>query len=72
MSIMLTVWEDTDFSANEYRCALDIYLMTVLSSLYGLIMDRSIRTPGHGKNVVYGIDATNKHYLKDQIQLIGR
>ena len=27
---MSTVWEDTDGFANQYRYALDIYLMTVL------------------------------------------
>ena len=31
VSIMSTVWEDTDDCANKYRCALAIYLITVLS-----------------------------------------
>ena len=32
VSGMSTVWEDTDDCANQYSCALDIYLMIVVSS----------------------------------------
>ena len=42
MSGMSKVWEDTAGCANKYRCNLDIYLMTVLSSSYGIIMDLAI------------------------------
>ena len=45
-------------------CALYIYLMTALSSLYGIIMDRAIDTSGHGNNVSYGLNDTEKLYLK--------
>ena len=61
---MSIVWEDTDCCANQYRCALGVYLMTVLSSSYGIIMDCTINAPGHGNNVVYGISSTGKRYLK--------
>ena len=64
---MSTVWEDTDGCANKYRCALAIYLMTILSYSYGIILDRAINAPVHEKNVVDGINATYKHYLKEQI-----
>ena len=47
-----TVWKDTDGCAKQYTSALDIYLTTVLSSEYGIIIDRSINAPVHGKNVV--------------------
>ena len=59
-----TLWEDTNGCAKQYRCALGIYLMTVLSSSYGSIMDFAINAAGHGKNVVYGLNATDKHHLK--------
>ena len=67
---MSTLWEDTDGCANKYRCALTIYLMTVLSSSYGIIMDRAMNAPGHGKNVVDGLNATEKHYLKGGKELM--
>ena len=49
VSGMSTVWEDTDGCDNQYMCALDIYLMTVLSYSYGIIMDRAINAPGNVK-----------------------
>ena len=46
---MSTVWGDTDGCDKQYRCALDIYLITVLSYSYGIIIDSSINAPGRGK-----------------------
>ena len=45
MSGMSKVWEDTGGCENRYRCALSIYLMTVLSSSYFIIMYRLIDAP---------------------------
>ena len=45
-------------------CALDIYLMTLLSSPYGIIMDCGINEPGHGNNVVAVLNAKDRIYLK--------
>ena len=56
--------EDTDGYAKQYRCNLDIYFMTLLSSLYGIIMDNSVNAPGHGNNAVDSINYTGKLYLK--------
>ena len=61
---MSTLWEDTDGLAKKYRCYLNIYLMNVLSSSYGIIMDQAMNAPGHGNNVVDGLNATRKRYLK--------
>ena len=46
--------------------------MTVLPYSYGIIMDRAINTPGHVKNVVYGLNATDKWHLKGEMELIGK
>ena len=64
VSSMSTVWEDTDGCAKQYRWALDIYLMTVLSSSYGIIIYRAINSPVHLKKVVGGLNATDKGCLK--------
>ena len=69
---MSTAWEDTNGCANQYRCALNIYLMNVLSSSYGIIMDHAMNSSGHGKNVVDGINAMEKLYLKEKIQHMGK
>ena len=59
-----TVWEDTNGCAKEYMCALDIYLMSVLSYSYGIIIYRSINAKGHLNNVFDWLNATNKCFLK--------
>ena len=41
-----------------------IYLMTVLSSANGIVMDHTINAPGHTQNFVDGINATDEQYLK--------
>ena len=64
MSGISTVWEDTYGCDKQYRCDLAIHLMTVLSSLYGIIMDHAINAPGNGKNVVDVPNETYKDYLK--------
>ena len=69
---MSTLWEDTNGCAKKYRCALDIYLMLVISSSYGIIIYRAINSPGHGNNVVDGLNATEKRYLKEQMECIGK
>ena len=70
VSGMSTVWEDTDGFANQYRCDFSLYLMTVLSSSYGIIMNRAINAPGYWNNVVYGLNATGKYYLKGEMELL--
>ena len=35
-------------------------------------MDCAIILPGHGKNIVDGINATHKHYLKEKMELTGK
>ena len=72
MSGISTVWEDTDGCAKEYRCVLDIYLMTVLSSSNFIITYHSINTPGHVNNVGDVLNATDKRYLKGEMEFIGK
>ena len=64
VSVVSTVWEDTNFCAKKYICALDIYLITVLSSSYSIIMDCAINAPGLWNNAVDIINATKIFYLK--------
>ena len=41
----------------------------MLSSWYGIIIDSAINAPGHGNNVVDGMNATDKRYLKEKWNL---
>ena len=70
VSGILTVWEGTYGCSKKYRCALVVYLMTVLTDSYGIIMGHKINAPGHGNNVIDGLNSTDKHYLKEKMELI--
>jgi hypothetical protein len=67
----LTVWDDTDGCAKQYRCGTAIYLLSILASTYGVIIDRAIGAPGHGKDIVDGLNATDKIYLRKMMCMIG-
>ena len=69
-----TIWENTDGCAKQYRCASALYLMSVMSQTYSIIIDRGISAPGHGKELVYGLNAVDKCYiyqLMSKVQLPG-
>ena len=44
-----TIWGNTDGCADQYRCASILYLMSVSSQFYSIVIDRSISAHGHGK-----------------------
>ena len=48
--------------------------MSVISQTYSLIIYRGISAPGHGKEVVDGLNAVNKRYiykLMSKVQIPG-
>ena len=63
MSGMPKVLEYTGGCAKQYRCALDIYLLNVLSYLYGIIIDCEINASVTINNVVNGLNATDKCFI---------
>jgi len=67
----LTVWDDTDGCGKQYRCGTAMYLLSILASKYGIIIDRAIGAPGHGKDIVDGLNATDKVYLRKAMCMIG-
>ena len=58
-----TIWENTDGCAEQYRCASALYLMSVMSQTYSIIIDWGVSAPGHGKEVVDGLNAVDKSYI---------
>ena len=46
--------------------------MTVLSYSYSIITDRAINAQGHGNNIFDELNATEKKYLKEIMELIGK
>ena len=61
--------EDTDGCAKQHRHDLVIYLTTVLSSSYDIIMYRAMNEPGHGNNVVDGLNKMEMSYVKEKMEL---
>ena len=57
------MWDQTDGCAKQYRCSIDYYLMSYLSTSYQIVLDIAVDTPGHGKDVVDGFNAVQKRYL---------
>ena len=48
-STLITIWENINDCAVQYRCASEIYLISVLSQSHSIIIDWGISAPGHGK-----------------------
>ena len=64
------IWENTDGCAEQYRCASALYLMSLISQTHSLIIDRGISAPGHGKEVVDGLNAVDKRYIYQLISKV--
>ena len=61
---LTTMWDHMDGGAKQYRCASYIYLLSCFSLEFSIIIDRSVRSPGYGGNVIDYMNARDKHMLK--------
>ena len=57
------IWKNTDGCDEQYKCASALYLMSVMPQCYSVIIDWGISAPGHGKEVVDGLNAVDKRYI---------
>ena len=53
------IWGNTDGCYEQYICASALYLMSVMSQCYSIIIGWGISAPGHVKEVVYGLNAVD-------------
>ena len=49
--------------AEKYRCALELYLMSVILQYYSVIIDIGISAPVYVKEVVDVLNAIDKQYI---------
>ena len=63
--------ENTDGCAEQYRCASAMYLMSVMSQTYSIIIDSGLSEPGCGKEVVDVLNSIDKHYIYISIDVQG-
>jgi hypothetical protein len=62
--------DNTDGCAKQYRCGTALFLLSLLVVLNNVIIDWAVGAPGHGKDVVDGLNATDKRYLKQKINMV--
>ena len=55
--------KNTDVCDEKSRCASALYLMSVISQCYSVIVDQGISAPGHGKEVVDELNAIDNCYI---------
>ena len=73
LSSLSIIWENNDGFAEQYICASALYLISVMSQCYSVIIDRGIIAPEHGKEVVDGLNAIENRYiyqLMSNVQLL--
>jgi hypothetical protein len=66
-----TMFESTDGCTKQYRCGTACFLLSLLAVTRQIIIDRAIGAPGHGKDIVDGLNATDKQFLADKMCKIG-
>ena len=57
------IWRNTDGCAEHNRCASALYLMSIMSQCYSIMIDQGISAPWHGKEVVHELNDNDKHYI---------
>ena len=65
-----TMFENTDGCANQYDCATAIHLLSMLATEINITINRAVDAPGHRQNLVDGMNACDKQYLKQMMMII--
>ena len=63
MSALSTIWENNDGCEEQYICATELYLMSVLSQHHPIIFDWGISASGNVKKVVDGLNVIDNCYM---------
>ena len=48
-----TIWDNTDGCAEKYTCPTALYLLSMLSHTYNIVIYCGFGSPVHGKDVVF-------------------
>ena len=55
-----TLWENTDGCSEHYICATALYLLSMLSQEFYVIIERGISAPVHGRELVDDLKSIEK------------
>ena len=58
-----TIWENKDGCDYQYRCSNALDLFSIFYHSYNIVIDSGVGAPRHGKDVVDGLNATEKVIL---------
>ena len=58
-----TIWGKLDCCVEHHRCATTLYLMSMLSHEFYVIIECGIIATGHGIELLYGLNAIEKRFL---------
>jgi hypothetical protein len=64
------LFDHIDGCAKQYRCGTVLYLLALLAVSYGIVINRAVGAPGHGKCEVDGGNAVDERYIKTKMCLI--
>ena len=67
-----TIFEVTDGCGKQYRCGNALMYLSALARKHGIIIDRAVDAPGHGKGVVDGVQGTEKEFLRRKMCMINK
>ena len=65
---MNTIWGNIDGCEDQYRCATQLYLLSILEHAYNIIIDRGFRATIHNWEIVDGLKTTYKSFLSTLIK----
>ena len=61
---MWSIYNLTDGCTKQHRCAKALYLLSGLAVEFQVPIDRQVDASGHGKDVVDGLNAQDKVFLR--------
>ena len=65
------MYDTNDGCACQYRCSKVFYILSVIVAGRRILIDQAIDSPGYGKGVVDGLNATGKGYIGKCLCLTG-
>ena len=70
LKLCATLSCNTDNCSKQYRCAVAMYLLSMLDQKHSIRIERLIGAPGNGKGYADSLNSVDKQYLKKIMMLI--
>jgi hypothetical protein len=62
---MFGMLDNTDGGAKQYHCTTALHFLSMSSMKHIITIDQAVAAPGHGKDLIDGLNTVNKMYLKE-------